>query len=203
MLCREVELCYLLVELMWFICRNLNSDNDWGNYNDLKNKYLIYDHVVPLASTYVDAQWHFQRWFDGLLQLHQQGLLAIPTRSASALLIPIRQVLTTGMFFVTLCWWWEVENINASYWWAKIRPINCPGLVQTTLLLIHLEGRRARLRPRKVTSSDSLFEQLRLEWAAQSNFRVANRSMSFTCRSIMFELMHSRVSDAIYKAWSL
>ena len=130
--------------------------------------------------------WHFQLWFDGLLQLHQQGLSAIPTRSASVLLIPIRQVLTTGMFFLTLCWWWEVENINASYWWAKIRPINCSGLVEATLWLLNLEGRRARWHPMKLISSDSLFEQLRLEWTAQSDFRVVNRSMSFTCRSTTF-----------------
>ena len=117
---------------------------------------------------------------------HQQGLSAIPTRSEFAILLSIRQVLTTGMFFETLCWWWEVEIINASYWWAKIRPINCSVLVKTSLWLMNLEGRRARWRPMKLTSSDSLFEQLRLEWTAQSNFRLVNRSMSFTCRSTTF-----------------
>ena len=155
--------------------------------------------MCPLNSKHVDAQWHFQLWFDGLLQLHQQGLSAIPTRSASALLIPIRQVLTTGMFFLTLCWWWEVENINASYWWAKIRPINCSGLVKTPPWLFNLEGRRARWRPMRLTWSESLFEQLRLEWTVQPNFRVVNRTMSLTCRSTTFEMMHSRVSDAIFK----
>ena len=119
--------------------------------------------MCSLNSRHVDVQWHFQLWFDGLLQLHQQGLSAIPTRSASALLIPIRQVLTTGMIFLTLCWWWEVENINASYWWAKIRPINCTGWVKMPPWLLHLEGRRARWRPMKLTSSDSLFAQLWLE----------------------------------------
>ena len=74
-----------------------------GNLDNLKNKRLIHDHLVPLTSKHADAQLPFQLWFDGLLQLHQQGLLAIPTRSAFALLIPIRQVLTTGMLFETLC----------------------------------------------------------------------------------------------------
>ena len=74
-----------------------------GKRDDLKNKRLIYDHVVLLSSKYVDVQLHFQLWFDGLLQLHQQALLAIPTRIAFALLIPIRQVLKTGMIFETLC----------------------------------------------------------------------------------------------------
>ena len=171
---------------MWFTFRNSNLDKDMGKRDNLKNKRYIYDYVVPLTSKHVDAQWHFQLWFDGLLQLHQQGLSAIPTRSEFALLLPIGQVLTTWMFFETLCWWWEVENINASYWWAKIRPINCPGLVKTSLWLLNLEGRRARWRPMKLTSSDSLFEQLRLEWTAQSNFRLVNRSISFTCRSTTF-----------------
>ena len=101
--------------------------------------------------------------------------------------------------FFDICWWWEVENINASYWWAKIRPINCSGLVKTPPWLFNLEGRRARWRPMRLTWSESLFEQLRLEWTVQPNFRVVNRTMSLTCRSTTFEMMHSRVSDAIFR----
>ena len=157
-----------------------------GKLNNLKNKRLIYDRVVPLTLKHVDAQWHFELWSDGLLQLHQQGLSAIPFRSAFVLLIPMHQVLKTGMIFETLCWWWEVENINASYWWAKIRPINCSGLVKATLWLLNLEGRRARWRPMKLTSSESLFEQLRLKWTVLSNYRVVNWFLSFTCCSSTF-----------------
>ena len=160
---------------MWFHLQKFWSlIRTWRYWSNLKNKRLIYDHVFLLTSIHVGAQWHFELWSDGLLQLHQQGLSAIPFRSAFALLIPMRQVLTTGLFFESLCWWWEVESINASYWWAKISPINCPGLVKTPIWLLNLEGRRARWRPMKLTSSDSLFEQLRLEWTAQYNFRVVH-----------------------------
>ena len=167
---------------MCFTYRNSKWDKSMGR-NNFKKKCLIYNHSVPLISKYVYVQWHFQLWFGGLLQLHQQGLLAIPTRSEFALLIPIRQVLTTGMFFETLCWWWELENINSSNWCGKIKPINCTGWFKTLLWLLRLEGRRARSRLMKLISSDSLFEQLRLELTVRSNFRVVNRSMSFTCRS--------------------
>ena len=51
----------------------------------------------------------------------------------------------------------------------------------------------------KLTLSESLFEQLRLELTVKPNFRVVNRTMSLTCRSTTFEMMHSRVSDAIFK----
>jgi len=52
----------------------------------------------------------------------------------------------------------------------------------------------------KLTLSESLFEQLRLELTVKPNFRVVNRTMSLTCRSTTFEMMQSRVSNSILKS---
>ena len=74
----------------------------WQGHRKTKlfqNKCLIYVYMELISSQYVDAQWGFQLWFDGLPRLHQQGLSAIPIRNASELLTPMHLVLIIEMFF--------------------------------------------------------------------------------------------------------
>ena len=78
----------------------LNLDNDIRN-KLVRNDCLISRHFALLISKHVAALQHIGQLSYGLLQLHQLDQSAIQYRSAFAPLIPMRLVLTDGLFYET------------------------------------------------------------------------------------------------------
>ena len=77
-----------------------NLDNDIRN-KLVRNDCLISRHFALLILKYVAVLQHIGQLSYGLLQLHQLDQSAIQFRSAFAPLIPMRLVLTDGLFYET------------------------------------------------------------------------------------------------------